>query len=140
MAQKGKKWQGRVPADGIKIAGCELENVRWTLYARHANGNWLNCKLVADVAPHKANYWFGVDVERGKLTKNRDVALLVEYQPMIHQWIIETLDCADAAAPEDRIYESVDTAAIARDRAVDATLAAHGDSDENDDFSDLIGS
>lgn len=102
-----KTFKGNAPADALRVAGCTLDGIAWSLWLRtqQCDARYLSLKLCADgMAPSKANFWFGFDLQQNRMTQTRDSKLLEEHAPSLAQWCHESLD---VSLPDDeRTYDA----------------------------------
>jgi hypothetical protein len=93
-----KTFKGNPPEIGEIIA----ESNDWLIYDvpnRFEKGdefNWARLKLVAKrPMPAKGNYWLGWSYKEQRLARSKDAAVLAQYLPDLHRWVVEQMTAHD---------------------------------------------
>lgn len=83
-------YKGNPPGDGWDHIGTiEADGSQWLIFSKpQRNQEWVFYKIVANGAVNKkANYWVTRNIITGQLAFNRDIAVMREHRPELHQKI-----------------------------------------------------
>lgn len=87
-----KEYQGNRPSPGDgwdHIDTIEADGSQWLIFSKaQRNPEWVFYKIVANgKVTKKANYWVTRNIMTGQLAFNRDIAVMREHRPDLHQKI-----------------------------------------------------
>lgn len=98
-----QKFKGNPPIlnNGWATVGhVEADGVEWQVFRSKQVGDWINLKVCAAVrVPRKANYWTAYSIKDKRMAGTRDVLLMRENRPALHEAVFNL--CRDLLSPAD---------------------------------------